>query len=255
MHHVGHGRGGFALHAASTRSAWLATFRGVLSSRVVIREHTKLPQASASGGAQPTGTTAPPAPHRQHGPECQLGLPPLPRALPPHAHRLSFCALQEASDRDERLSDAAFFVNASAPNTIMARGGGGGQPDYGSGGSLGATMERSKLSFVMPTPPQQGPKLDDSGSGGDNGKNLHNGGGGGGGDDDDDDDYFGEVGGGVADFGGSGPGQAGRRSRGQNRTAFVGAENRAAGCAGCALISEGGGSYGGGQPAMAAVPP
>ena len=47
----------------------------------------------------------------------------------------------------------------------------------GMGGSLGgsATLERSKLSFVMPTPTVQQPKVDDGGSGGDNGKNLHNG--------------------------------------------------------------------------------
>lgn len=70
----------------------------------------------------------------------------------------------------------------SVPNVTMAR-------DYGSGGSMGATLERSKLQFVMPTPVQQGPKLDDSGSGGDIGKIIHNGGGGGG-DDGDDDDYF-----------------------------------------------------------------
>jgi hypothetical protein len=61
----------------------------------------------------------------------------------------------------------------------------------GSGSSLGATMERSKLQFVMPTPPSVAPKLDDGGSGGDIGKHNHNGGGGGG-DDGDDDDYFAE---------------------------------------------------------------
>lgn len=47
----------------------------------------------------------------------------------------------------------------------------------GMGGSLGgsATLERSKLSFVMPTPTVQAPKLDDGGSGGDIGKIIHNG--------------------------------------------------------------------------------
>lgn len=92
----------------------------------------------------------------------------------------------------------------SVPDVTMAKGGGGGK-DFGAGSSLGAVMERSKLSFAMPTPPQQAPKLDDSGSGGDNGKNLHNGGGGGGGDDDDDDDYFGEG----DDEGGDGSGGGG----------------------------------------------
>jgi hypothetical protein len=53
---------------------------------------------------------------------------------------------------------------------MMAKGG-----DMGSGSSMSATMERSKLSFVMPTPVVQGPKLDDGGSGGDIGKHNHNG--------------------------------------------------------------------------------
>ncbi|GAX80601.1 hypothetical protein CEUSTIGMA_g8036.t1 [Chlamydomonas eustigma] len=68
--------------------------------------------------------------------------------------------------------------------TMMAKGG-----DMGSGSSMSATMERSKLSFVMPTPVVQSPKLDDGGSGGDIGKHNHNGGGGGD-DGGDDDDYF-----------------------------------------------------------------
>jgi hypothetical protein len=46
----------------------------------------------------------------------------------------------------------------------------------GSNSSLGATMERSRLSFVMPTPVVQGPKLDDGGNGNDDGKHNHNGG-------------------------------------------------------------------------------
>jgi hypothetical protein len=67
-------------------------------------------------------------------------------------------------------------------------------------------LEKSKMEFVMPTPPQQAPKLDDGGSGGDNGKNIHNGGGGGDGDGGDDDDYFGEEGDGDGDGQGGGGG-------------------------------------------------
>lgn len=92
---------------------------------------------------------------------------------------------EEASKENE-----AFHVNLSVPDVTCAKGGGGGK-DYGSGGSLGTVLEKSKLSFVMPTPPASSPKLDDSGSGGDIGKIIHNGGGGGG-DDDDDDEYFNE---------------------------------------------------------------
>ncbi len=66
-------------------------------------------------------------------------------------------------------------------------------------------MERSRLEFVMPTPPAVAPKLDDGGSGGDIGKNIHNGGGGGDGDGGDDDDYFNEEG----DGDGEGDGQGG----------------------------------------------
>jgi hypothetical protein len=58
----------------------------------------------------------------------------------------------------------------------------------------------------MPTPPQQAPKLDDGGSGGDIGKNINNGGGGGDGDGGDDDDYFGEEGDGEGDGQGGGGG-------------------------------------------------
>jgi len=82
-----------------------------------------------------------------------------------------------------------FIPSLSVPDTTMAKGGGGGQ-NFGSGGSLGAVMEKSKMQFVMPTPPQQAPKLDDGGDGGGMGKNINNGGGGGDGDGGDDDDYF-----------------------------------------------------------------
>jgi len=96
----------------------------------------------------------------------------------------------------------------SVPNVTMAKGGGGGGggKDFGSGSSLSMVMERSKMEFVMPTPPQQAPKLDDGGSGGDNGKNIHNGGGGGDGDGGDDDDYFGGEGDGEGDGQGGGGG-------------------------------------------------
>ncbi len=86
----------------------------------------------------------------------------------------------------------------AVPNVTMAKGGG---QDFGSGSSLGAVLERSKLEFVMPTPPQQAPKLDDGGSGGDIGKGIHNGGGGGDGDGGDDDDYFNEEGDGEGEGG------------------------------------------------------
>ncbi|GLC55983.1 hypothetical protein PLESTB_001051700 [Pleodorina starrii] len=91
----------------------------------------------------------------------------------------------------------------SVPNVVAAKGGGGGQ-NFGSGGSLGAVMERSRLEFVMPTPPAVAPKLDDGGSGGDIGKNIHNGGGGGDGDGGDDDDYFNEDGDGDGEGDGEG---------------------------------------------------
>jgi hypothetical protein len=89
------------------------------------------------------------------------------------------------------------------PDVTMAKGGG---QNMGSGGSLGMVMEKSQLQFVMPTPPQQAPKLDDGGSGGDIGKNINNGGGGGDGDGGDDDDYFGEEGDGEGDGQGGGGG-------------------------------------------------
>jgi len=97
---------------------------------------------------------------------------------------------------------SSFSPSMSVPLTTMK----GGPGDMGSGGGGSATMERSKLSFVMPTPVVQSPKLDDGGSGGDIGKNNRNGGGGGGGDDDDD-DYFGADGDGDGD--GEGEGQKG----------------------------------------------
>ncbi|GIL62854.1 hypothetical protein Vafri_17075 [Volvox africanus] len=96
-----------------------------------------------------------------------------------------------------------FDSNISVPNVVAAKGGGGGQ-NFGSGGSLGAVMERSRLEFVMPTPPAVAPKLDDGGSGGDIGKNIHNGGGGGDGDGGDDDDYFNEDGDGDGEGDGEG---------------------------------------------------
>jgi hypothetical protein len=100
----------------------------------------------------------------------------------------------------------------SVPNVTMAKSGGS---NYGSGSSLGMVLEKSKMEFVMPTPPQQSPKLDDGGSGGDSGKNIHNGGGGGDGDDGDDDDYFGE-----GDGDGDGDGQGGGPGDGFFRTAL-----------------------------------
>ncbi|GFR46673.1 hypothetical protein Agub_g8288 [Astrephomene gubernaculifera] len=96
-----------------------------------------------------------------------------------------------------------FDPKMSVPNVFAAKGGGGGQ-NFGSGGSLGAVMERSRLEFVMPTPPAVAPKLDDGGSGGDIGKNIHNGGGGGDGDGGDDDDYFNEDGDGDGEGDGEG---------------------------------------------------
>ncbi|KAJ9513225.1 hypothetical protein QJQ45_029514 [Haematococcus lacustris] len=108
-----------------------------------------------------------------------------------------------SSEEGSQLSgepQALFSRSLSVPNIVCARGGG----DMGSSGSLGMTMERSKLQFVMPTPTVQGPKLDDGGSGGDIGKIIHNGGGGDGGDDDDD-DYFNE-----GDDEGDGEGEAAR---------------------------------------------
>lgn len=92
--------------------------------------------------------------------------------------------LQEASKGGE--ISGRFGVFMSVPDVTMAKGGG---KNYGAGGSLGMVLEKSKVEFVMPTPPQQAPKLDDGGSGGDIGKIIHNGGGGGD-DGGDDDDYF-----------------------------------------------------------------
>lgn len=116
-----------------------------------------------------------------------------------------FHYLQEAQKSD---AQQPFNVSAMAvPNVTMAKGGGGAGGNFGSGSSLSMVMERSKLEFVMPTPPQQAPKLDDGGSGGDDGKHNHNGGGGGDGDGGDDDDYFGGEGDGEGDGqGGSGGG-------------------------------------------------
>jgi hypothetical protein len=105
-----------------------------------------------------------------------------------------------------RPFNAAFMA---VPAVTMAKGGGGGSGNMGAGSSMSMTMERSKLQFVMPTPPQSAPKLDDGGSGGDSGKNNRNGGGGGDGDGGDDDDYFGGEGEGDGDGSGGGGG-AGR---------------------------------------------
>lgn len=52
-------------------------------------------------------------------------------------------------------------------------------------------MERhGPINFIMPTPTRQGPKLDDGGDGGENGRHNRNGGGGDGGGNNDDDDFF-----------------------------------------------------------------
>jgi hypothetical protein len=118
---------------------------------------------------------------------------------------------EEAQQGD---TQQGFNVTMSVPNVTMAKGGGGGG-NMGSGSSLSMVMERSKLEFVMPTPPQQAPKLDDGGSGGDDGKHNHNGGGGGDGGDGDDDDYFGE-----GDGEGDGQGGGGGGGDGFFRTAL-----------------------------------
>lgn len=98
---------------------------------------------------------------------------------------------EEAAHGESGSGRSSFNPMMAVPSVTMAKGGGGG--NFGSGGSLGATLEKSKLEFVMPTPPAQAPKLDDGGSGGDIGKGIHNGGGGGD-DGGDDDDYFNEDG-------------------------------------------------------------
>jgi hypothetical protein len=128
-----------------------------------------------------------------------------------NAHNALFIHLQEAQQGD---TQQGFNVTMSVPNVTMAKGGGGGG-NMGSGSSLSMVMERSKLEFVMPTPPQQAPKLDDGGSGGDDGKHNHNGGGGGDGGDGDDDDYFGE-----GDGEGDGQGGGGGGGDGFFRTAL-----------------------------------
>lgn len=120
-----------------------------------------------------------------------------------HAHDSLLLLLQEANKGE---AQQPFNANLSVPNVTMAKGGGGGGKDFGSGSSLSMVMERSKLEFVMPTPPQQAPKLDDGGSGGDDGKHNHHGGGGGDGDGGDDDDYFGGEGDGEGDGQGGGGG-------------------------------------------------
>jgi hypothetical protein len=116
---------------------------------------------------------------------------------------LIYWLLQEGTKGGQFEGSMGPFL--SVPNVTMAKGGGGGQ-NFGASGSLGMVLEKSKMEFVMPTPPQQAPKLDDGGSGGDNGKNIHNGGGGGDGDGGDDDDYFGDEGDGEGDGQGGGGG-------------------------------------------------
>lgn len=91
-----------------------------------------------------------------------------------------------------------FGLNAAVAKWTMAGG------NFGSFG--GATKERSPLAFVMPTPVQKQPVLDDGGDGSGIGKHNHNGGGGGDGGDDDDDDYFEEEGEGGEGDGGQGDG-------------------------------------------------
>lgn len=121
-----------------------------------------------------------------------------------HAHANVFTLLQEAYKGG---AQQPLNAQLSVPAVTMAKGGGGGGGgNFGSGSSLSMVMERSKLEFVMPTPPQQAPKLDDGGSGGDDGKHNHHGGGGGDGDGGDDDDYFGGEGDGEGDGQGAGGG-------------------------------------------------
>jgi hypothetical protein len=120
-----------------------------------------------------------------------------------HAHANPFPLLQEAHKGEAQQPLSA---QLSVPAVTMAKGGGGAGGNFGSGSSLSMVMERSKLEFVMPTPPQQAPKLDDGGSGGDDGKHNHHGGGGGDGDGGDDDDYFGGEGDGEGDGQGGGGG-------------------------------------------------
>ncbi|KAG2425650.1 hypothetical protein HXX76_013495 [Chlamydomonas incerta] len=119
-----------------------------------------------------------------------------------------FCAAGGIADRSNEEAHKGDFMSSfdagiRVPNIVAAKGGGGGG-NMGSGSSLGAVMERSRLEFVMPTPPAQAPKLDDGGDGGDIGKHNHNGGGGGD-DGGDDDDYFNEEGDGDGE-GGEGEG-------------------------------------------------
>ncbi len=75
------------------------------------------------------------------------------------------CILQEGS-QELGPFNAAMGVPSVAMGATMSGG---------SGSSMGATMERSKFNFVMPTPVVKGPKLDDGGSGGDIGKINRNG--------------------------------------------------------------------------------
>eukprot|EP00879_Flechtneria_rotunda_P000742 GHRR01000862.1.p1 GENE.GHRR01000862.1~~GHRR01000862.1.p1 ORF type:complete len:642 (+),score=246.10 GHRR01000862.1:97-2022(+) len=179
-----------------------------------------LPSSPTQVIALPSRRSQLPAVQRVSGASCRsvcVVSAPRSRAFRPMARRqpIVICAHglahpgEEASKGGEIQGQLGVFM--SVPNVTMAKGGG---RDMGSSGSLGMVLERSKLEFVMPSPPQQAPKLDDGGSGGDSGKNIHNGGGGGDGDDGDDDDYFGE------DGDGDGDGQGGGRGDGFFRTAI-----------------------------------
>jgi len=148
------------------------------------------------------------------------GLYALPARAPRRADRrrgvcAPLCAAGVAHPGEESLGSgtfpgrSAFGPALSVPGAAVAAGGVGGgfaSEGMGSTSALGAVMERAKMNFVMPTPVQSAPKLDDSGSGGDDGKHLNNGGGGGDGGGDDDDDYFGE---GEGDGEGEGNGEGG----------------------------------------------
>lgn len=129
-----------------------------------------------------------------------LGRPAFVPSVVCSANGLAHPGEEASSSGNERFQ---FVPMMSVPNVTLARAGGGG--NFGSGSSLGAVLEKSKMDFVMPTPPQQAPKLDDGGDGGDIGKHNHNGGGGGdGGGDGDDDDFYDEDGDGEGDGEGSG---------------------------------------------------
>lgn len=136
-----------------------------------------------------------------------------PRRLVPGCVRVT-CSSASGCEESTSFSSSSqrFFVpSLSVPNGPVARSGGGEmERNMGSGSMLGAVMERAKMNFVMPTPPQQGPKLEDGDNGGNIGKHNHNGGGGGD-DGGDDDDFFNEEGDGEGE--GEGEGQGGLFAR------------------------------------------